>query len=360
MAVRLAIPALAIACAVSAVLASDTHGRLRWHQLLRRLPGGRRRRRPGRPRAGARRRARVDALPHARRSAWSPCSRASPGSLPTGRGGTARRRCSGASARLPRRSTSRCSCIWRLPSHPDGSAARSARFVVAAVYALAATVSAGLALFRDPFFDPYCWQTCSENAFLVHAHPGLADTLGDVWTMAALVIGAAIAVVATRRLAVATATATARPDADGRSARGRRGRGGRVRDRAAARPARGPRQDRVRGDLLRPFAVGVRAGARHRVDRLPRAAHALLGLPAGGRGGRGSSGGQAPGRAGRRTRRPGPRGPLLAGRIGPLRDSRRQRRVGPGCSQRARRHADRARGTHACGGLARRRAPRRG
>jgi signal transduction histidine kinase len=84
---------------------------------------------------------------------------------------------------------------------------RSARLAVAAVYALAIAVSVGLALFRDPFFDPYCWQTCSENAFLVEAHPGLAGTLGDVWTRAALVIGAAIAVVATRRLAVASATA---------------------------------------------------------------------------------------------------------------------------------------------------------
>ena len=84
---------------------------------------------------------------------------------------------------------------------------RSARFVVAAVYALAAAVSAGLALFRDPFLDPYCWQTCADNAFLVHADPGLADTLGDVWTSAALAIGAALAVVATRRPAVATATA---------------------------------------------------------------------------------------------------------------------------------------------------------
>jgi signal transduction histidine kinase len=84
---------------------------------------------------------------------------------------------------------------------------RSARLSVAAVYALAAAVSAGLALFRDPFFDPYCWQTCSENAFLVHANPGLADTLGDVWRRSALVIGAAVAVVAVLRLAAATSTA---------------------------------------------------------------------------------------------------------------------------------------------------------
>lgn len=84
---------------------------------------------------------------------------------------------------------------------------RSARLGVAAVYTLAAGLSAGLALFRDPFLDPYCWQTCSENVFLVHTDPGLADTLGDIWTTAAFVIGAAIAVLATRRLAVATAAA---------------------------------------------------------------------------------------------------------------------------------------------------------
>ena len=95
--------------------------------------------------------------------------------------------------------------VLAVPSGRLGT--RSARFVVAGVYALAAALSAGLALFRDPFFDPYCWQTCADNAFLVHAHPGLADTLGDVWTRAALLTGAAIAVVATRRLAVATATA---------------------------------------------------------------------------------------------------------------------------------------------------------
>jgi signal transduction histidine kinase len=84
---------------------------------------------------------------------------------------------------------------------------RAARVAVAAAYALAAAVGIGLALFRDPFFDPYCWRTCSENAFLVHAYPGLAGTLGDVWTRSALVIGAAVAVVAARRLLVATSTA---------------------------------------------------------------------------------------------------------------------------------------------------------
>jgi signal transduction histidine kinase len=85
--------------------------------------------------------------------------------------------------------------------------ARAARLAVAAAYALAASVSLGLALFRDPFFDPYCWRTCSENSFLVDAQPSLADTIGDFWGRWALVLGAAVAVVAVRRLTAATAPA---------------------------------------------------------------------------------------------------------------------------------------------------------
>ena len=84
---------------------------------------------------------------------------------------------------------------------------RAARVVVGAVYALAAAVSIGLALFRDPFLDPYCWRTCSENAFLVHADPGLAGTLGDVWSWSALAIGVAVVAIATRRLVAATSPA---------------------------------------------------------------------------------------------------------------------------------------------------------
>ena len=84
---------------------------------------------------------------------------------------------------------------------------RAVRFAVAAVYSLAAATSIGLALFRDPFLDPYCWRTCSENAFLVHADAGLADTLGDVWTSSTLVIGIAVTVIAARRLATASSPA---------------------------------------------------------------------------------------------------------------------------------------------------------
>src|SRR5215208_3478833 len=85
--------------------------------------------------------------------------------------------------------------------------ANSARFVVAGVYVLAGAISVGGALFGDPFLDPYCWRNCSDSAFLVHADPGLASALGDVWTRSALVVGAGATVIAAARLMKATAPA---------------------------------------------------------------------------------------------------------------------------------------------------------
>jgi signal transduction histidine kinase len=91
---------------------------------------------------------------------------------------------------------------------PTGRArAPSARVAVVAVYAVAAAVSVGRALFRDPFLDPYCWRTCLDNAFLVHADPGLASALGDIWTRSALVVGAVVVAVGACRLIQATAPA---------------------------------------------------------------------------------------------------------------------------------------------------------
>ena len=84
---------------------------------------------------------------------------------------------------------------------------RAARVALGAAYALAGAASVGLALFRDPFLDPYCWRTCSENAFLVHADPGLASTLGDAWNWSALVIGVAVVAIGVRRLVAATSPA---------------------------------------------------------------------------------------------------------------------------------------------------------
>jgi signal transduction histidine kinase len=91
---------------------------------------------------------------------------------------------------------------------PSGRiATRARRVAVAAVYAVAAVVSVGSALFRDPFLDPYCWRTCSDNALLVHADPGLASALGDVWTRFALAAGVVVVGIGLWRIARATAPA---------------------------------------------------------------------------------------------------------------------------------------------------------
>ena len=88
---------------------------------------------------------------------------------------------------------------------PDGRLRTpAARLAVAATYALGTGIALGHALFRDPFLDPYCWRTCGESAFLVHASPGLADTIGDVWVRGAVALGAAVTVIALRRLVAAS------------------------------------------------------------------------------------------------------------------------------------------------------------
>ena len=68
-------------------------------------------------------------------------------------------------------------------------------------YAAAAVAGVGLALFRDPFYDLYCWRNCTANAFLVHRDQALARTLTDVWVRASLVLALAIVASALVRLA---------------------------------------------------------------------------------------------------------------------------------------------------------------
>jgi signal transduction histidine kinase len=73
---------------------------------------------------------------------------------------------------------------------PDGRLrSRSAYAAAVAAYGIATVVSIGRALFRDPLLDLYCWRNCRDNAFLVHADPGIARTLDDIWLWSALVIG---------------------------------------------------------------------------------------------------------------------------------------------------------------------------
>jgi signal transduction histidine kinase len=82
-----------------------------------------------------------------------------------------------------------------------------ARFLVVAAYGAAAFVSLGRALFRNPFLDPYCWRNCRYNSFLVHADPGVARTLDDVWVRSSLVIGLLLVVMGAWRLLTASGPA---------------------------------------------------------------------------------------------------------------------------------------------------------
>jgi signal transduction histidine kinase len=83
--------------------------------------------------------------------------------------------------------------VGRLRSWPT-------RGLVVAAYGVAAFVSLGRALFRDPFLDPYCWRNCLYNSFLVHADPGVARTLDDVWVRTSLAIGLLLVVMGAWRL----------------------------------------------------------------------------------------------------------------------------------------------------------------
>jgi signal transduction histidine kinase len=83
----------------------------------------------------------------------------------------------------------------------------STRGLVVAAYAVAAFVSLGRALFRDPFLDPYCWRNCLYNSFLVHADPGLARALDDVWVRTTLAIGLLLVLIGAGRLLTASGPA---------------------------------------------------------------------------------------------------------------------------------------------------------
>jgi signal transduction histidine kinase len=69
-------------------------------------------------------------------------------------------------------------------AYPTGGVGSSFdRSLVKVVYAEAALVAIGIALFRDPFFDPNCWTNCIDNVFLASSLPDLARgmVLVDRW-----------------------------------------------------------------------------------------------------------------------------------------------------------------------------------
>jgi signal transduction histidine kinase len=81
------------------------------------------------------------------------------------------------------------------------------RTLVFAVYLEAMAAALGLALFRDPFFDPNCWANCSDNVFLLRPLPRLSRGMGaaDQWFTAAA--AAALVTVCIRQLVRASGPA---------------------------------------------------------------------------------------------------------------------------------------------------------
>src|SRR3954468_9039399 len=63
----------------------------------------------------------------------------------------------------------------------------SSRFVVWLAYGVTVTVSVAVALVRDPFFDPDCWNDCTAGAFLLAPDTTLARLLADGWLRFSLV-----------------------------------------------------------------------------------------------------------------------------------------------------------------------------
>ena len=84
---------------------------------------------------------------------------------------------------------------------------RLARASVAVSYLVTAAISVGLALWRDPFRDRYCWNNCTDNTFLVHADPALARSLTEIWLIWSIGICVALAAYAAWRLVRASPTA---------------------------------------------------------------------------------------------------------------------------------------------------------
>jgi signal transduction histidine kinase len=77
---------------------------------------------------------------------------------------------------------------------------RLGRAALGAGYLATAAVSAGWAMFRDPFLDLGCWNNCRDNVFLVSADRQLVATLDEYWRTAVIVVAAATVTVGVARL----------------------------------------------------------------------------------------------------------------------------------------------------------------
>jgi signal transduction histidine kinase len=93
-------------------------------------------------------------------------------------------------------------------AYPSGRLhSKGERAFVVAVYVEAGFSALGRALFRDPFFDPHCWDNCTDNVFLIRSLPRVARTIQEVDLWFAAAAAAALATVCLWRLAAASAPA---------------------------------------------------------------------------------------------------------------------------------------------------------
>jgi signal transduction histidine kinase len=91
---------------------------------------------------------------------------------------------------------------------PSGRIAGPVRLVAVLVGYAATTVAAiGLAITRDPFLDPHCWDNCTDNVFVAVPDPAAARWLEIGWHAAVVIGGIGAAIVAGGTLAAATPVA---------------------------------------------------------------------------------------------------------------------------------------------------------
>ncbi len=80
-------------------------------------------------------------------------------------------------------------------------ASRAARAFVATLYVVAAVVSIGKALLRDPFLDRYCWSNCTDNVFLLRPEQEVVRWLQTGYLLAVVAGAMAVGALVVWRLA---------------------------------------------------------------------------------------------------------------------------------------------------------------
>jgi len=84
---------------------------------------------------------------------------------------------------------------------------RADRMLVVGLYASAAVVSTGQALFRDPFLDRHCWSNCTDNVFLLRPEQEVVQWLQAAFLISMLGGATCVAALALSRLARAAGAA---------------------------------------------------------------------------------------------------------------------------------------------------------